>query len=112
VQPNPWDKVAERYPPGVMIEGVVRNLTNYGALSRSRKASTGLLHCQRHELGAKSRSSQRRGAERQKVKCVILNVDQERSASPWAEAMASDPWEGDIPGRLSPGRLREGKVTS
>src|SRR5262245_2364279 len=31
VQPNPWDKVAERYPPGTVISGVVRNLTNYGA---------------------------------------------------------------------------------
>src|SRR6202011_5568403 len=30
VQANPWDKVAERYPPGTQIEGVVRNLTNYG----------------------------------------------------------------------------------
>src|SRR5262249_53514392 len=31
VQPNPWDKVAEKYPPGTQITGVVRNLTNYGA---------------------------------------------------------------------------------
>jgi len=31
VQPNPWDKVAERYPPNTVISGVVRNLTNYGA---------------------------------------------------------------------------------
>src|SRR5262245_49141111 len=31
VMPNPWDKVAERYPPGTVITGVVRNLTNYGA---------------------------------------------------------------------------------
>ncbi|HEY7314900.1 MAG TPA: S1 RNA-binding domain-containing protein, partial [Gemmataceae bacterium] len=31
VQPNPWDKVAERYPTGTVVSGVVRNLTNYGA---------------------------------------------------------------------------------
>src|SRR5208283_6009082 len=31
VQPNPWDKVAERYPPGMQIEGVVGYLADYGA---------------------------------------------------------------------------------
>src|SRR5436853_116517 len=31
VQPNPWDKVAGKYPPGTVITGAVRNLTNYGA---------------------------------------------------------------------------------
>ncbi|MCH8828856.1 MAG: S1 RNA-binding domain-containing protein, partial [Planctomycetes bacterium] len=30
-QPNPWDDVAEKYPPGTTIKGSVRNLTNYGA---------------------------------------------------------------------------------
>jgi len=41
VQPNPWDKVAERYPPGVMIEGVVRQPDQlWRPSSRSSKAST------------------------------------------------------------------------
>ena len=30
-QENPWDRVAERYPPGAIVKGTVRNLTNYGA---------------------------------------------------------------------------------
>ena len=30
-QENPWNKVAERYPPGTIVKGTVRNLTNYGA---------------------------------------------------------------------------------
>ncbi|MFV2034788.1 MAG: S1 RNA-binding domain-containing protein, partial [Halocynthiibacter sp.] len=28
---NPWDKFADRYPPGTKVKGTVRNLTNYGA---------------------------------------------------------------------------------
>ena len=31
VKPNPWDKIAECYPPGRIITGAVRKLTNYGA---------------------------------------------------------------------------------
>ena len=34
-QDNPWDKVADRYPPGTMVTGTVRNLTNYGAFIES-----------------------------------------------------------------------------
>ncbi|NQU20893.1 MAG: S1 RNA-binding domain-containing protein, partial [Candidatus Nealsonbacteria bacterium] len=30
-QTNPWDKVAEAYPPDSVVTGTVRNLTNYGA---------------------------------------------------------------------------------
>src|SRR2546423_15334746 len=33
VQPNPWDKVADKYPPGTAISGVDRNPTNHGASS-------------------------------------------------------------------------------
>ncbi len=44
VQSNPWDKVAQRYPPGTPVEGVVRNLTNYGAFIEIEEGIDGLLH--------------------------------------------------------------------
>src|SRR5436309_260135 len=44
VLPNPWDKVAERYPPGTVITGTVRNLTNYGAFIEIEEGIDGLLH--------------------------------------------------------------------
>jgi small subunit ribosomal protein S1 len=44
VQANPWDLVAQRYPPGTQIEGVVRNLTNYGAFIEIEEGIDGLLH--------------------------------------------------------------------
>src|SRR6202453_3791981 len=31
VEENPWERVAERYPPGSVVEGQVRNIANYGA---------------------------------------------------------------------------------
>src|SRR5439155_2163702 len=31
VQPNPWDEVVGKYPPGTVVHGTIRNLTNYGA---------------------------------------------------------------------------------
>src|SRR5437588_4137808 len=47
-----------------------------------------------------------------KVTCVVLNVDQERKrVALGLKQMASDPWEGDIPGRYHPGDVKKGKVT-
>src|ERR1041384_2138939 len=47
-----------------------------------------------------------------KVKCVILNVDQERKrVALGLKQMANDPWEGDIPARYHPGDVKTGKVT-
>src|SRR5690242_16838023 len=47
-----------------------------------------------------------------KVKCVILNVDQERKrVALGLKQMANDPWEGDIPSRYHPGQLVKGKIT-
>src|SRR5436190_402602 len=43
-QSNPWDKVADRYPPGAMVKGRVRNLTNYGAFIEIEEGIDGLLH--------------------------------------------------------------------
>src|SRR5919108_726203 len=44
VQPNPWDKVAESYPPGKIVQGKVRNLTNYGVFVELEQGVDGLLH--------------------------------------------------------------------
>src|SRR5947199_7332145 len=46
------------------------------------------------------------------VTCIVLNVDQERKrVALGLKQMASDPWEGDIPGRYTPGQVVKGKVT-
>ncbi len=44
IQANPWDQVAGKYPPGTMVEGTVRNLTNYGAFIEIEEGIDGLLH--------------------------------------------------------------------
>jgi small subunit ribosomal protein S1 len=47
-----------------------------------------------------------------KVKCVVLNVDQERKrVALGLKQLANDPWETDIPGRYHPGLVVNGKVT-
>lgn len=112
VQPNPWDKVAERYPTGTQIEGVVRNLTNYGAFIEIEEGIDGLLHVSDMSWVRKVGHPSDVVQKGQKVKCVVLNVDQDRKRIALGlKQMANDPWDGDIPGRYHPGEVKKGKVT-
>jgi small subunit ribosomal protein S1 len=112
VQPNPWDKVAERYPQGTIITGTVRNLTNYGAFIEIEEGIDGLLHVSDMSWVRKVSHPSEVVQKGQKVTCVVLNVDQERKrVALGLKQMANDPWEGDIPGRYQPGQVVRGKVT-
>ncbi|HLN26197.1 MAG TPA: 30S ribosomal protein S1 [Gemmataceae bacterium] len=112
VQPNPWDKVAERYPTGTVISGVVRNLTNYGAFIEIEEGIDGLLHVSDMSWVRKVSHPSEVVSKGDQVQCVVLNVDQERKrVALGLKQMASDPWEGDIPGRYHPGEVKKGKVT-
>jgi small subunit ribosomal protein S1 len=112
VQPNPWDKVAERYPPNTVITGTVRNLTNYGAFIEIEEGIDGLLHVSDMSWVRKVAHPSEVVSKGDRVTCVVLNVDQERKRIALGlKQMNNDPWEGDIPGRYHPGDLKKGKVT-
>src|SRR4051812_44129817 len=112
VQPNPWDKVAERYPKDTVVTGVVRNLTNYGAFIEIEEGIDGLLHVSDMSWVRKVAHPSEVVQKGDKVTCVVLNVDQERKRIALGlKQMNNDPWEGDIPGRYKPGETKKGKVT-
>ncbi len=111
-QDNPWDVVASRYPPNTIVSGVVRNLTNYGAFIEIEEGIDGLLHVSDMSWVRKVSHPNEVVQKNQKVTCIVLNVDQERKrVALGLKQMASDPWEGDIPGRYKPGEVKKGKVT-
>jgi small subunit ribosomal protein S1 len=112
VQPNPWDKVAEHYPPNTPVTGVVRNLTNYGAFVEIEEGIDGLLHLSDMSWVRKVAHPSEVVQKGDRVTCVVLNVDQERKRIALGlKQMNNDPWEGDIPGRYKPGEIKKGKVT-
>ncbi|MFO0877964.1 MAG: 30S ribosomal protein S1 [Gemmataceae bacterium] len=112
VMPNPWDKVAERYPPNTVVTGVVRNLTNYGAFIEIEEGIDGLLHVSDMSWIKKVAHPSEMVQKGDKVTCIVLNVDQERKRIALGlKQMNNDPWEGDIPGRYKPNETKKGKVT-
>jgi small subunit ribosomal protein S1 len=111
-QPNPWEKVAERYPPGTVLTGKVCNLTNYGAFVEIEEGIDGLLHVGDMSWVRKVSYPCEVVTKGDQTTCVVLSVDPERRrVALGLKQMTSDPWDGDIPGRYHPGDLKQGKVT-
>ncbi|HMP60460.1 MAG TPA: 30S ribosomal protein S1 [Gemmatales bacterium] len=109
---NPWEKVAERYPQGTVVKGVVRNLTNYGAFVEIEEGIDGLLHVSDMSWVRKVSHPNEVLQKGQEVTCVVLSVDQDRKRIALGlKQLASDPWETDIPGRYKPNQVVNGKVT-
>ncbi|WP_337177735.1 30S ribosomal protein S1 [Paludisphaera sp.] len=111
-QVNPWDQVAGKYPPGTMVDGTVRNLTNYGAFIEIEEGIDGLLHISDMSWTRKIGHPNEVLEKGQRISCQVLNVDQDRKRIALGlKQLKEDPWETDIPGRYEPNDVVKGKVT-
>ncbi|MEY3160227.1 MAG: ribosomal protein [Planctomycetota bacterium] len=109
---NPWDMVAENYPPGTIIRGKVRNLTNYGAFIELQEGIDGLLHITDMSWTRKITHPNEVVKKGEEVECVVLSVDQEKKRIALGlKQLQSDPWAGDIPARYHIGDSVPGTVT-
>jgi small subunit ribosomal protein S1 len=111
-QENPWDRVADRYPPGAIVKGTVRNLTNYGAFIEIEEGIDGLLHVSDMSWTRKISHPNELVEKNQEVECRVLSVDQDRRRIALGmKQLTDDPWLTDIPGKYQPGQLVHGPVT-
>jgi len=111
-QQNPWEKVAADYPPGAIVKGVVRNLTNYGAFVEINDGIDGLLHVTDMSWTRKVTHPSEMLEKGQEVECKVISVDQQRRRIALGlKQMADDPWTTDIPKRYKPGDVVRGTVT-
>lgn len=109
---NPWDLVAEKYPPGTVVEGKLRNLASYGAFIEIEPGIDGLLHVSDLSWTKKLTHPNELLKKGESVKCVVLEVDQTKQRIALGlKQMAEDPWEKAIPENYQPGMIVEGKVT-
>jgi small subunit ribosomal protein S1 len=111
-QPNPWDHVAEKYPPGTKIQGTVRNLTNYGAFIELEEGVDGLLHVSDMSHTRKISHANEMLKRGDTITCQVLSVDEDRKRIALGlKQLSDDPWETTIPAKYQPGSLVKGKVT-
>jgi len=109
---NPWELVGEKYPPGTIIEGKVRNLANYGAFVEIEPGIDGLLHISDMSWTKKVTHPNEMVKKGDSVRCVVLEVDKEKQRiSLGIKQLTEDPWISAIPEHYKPGMVVRGKVT-
>jgi small subunit ribosomal protein S1 len=96
---DPWDNVAEHWAPKTETEGIVTNITEFGAFVELEPGIEGLIH-----IGDLSWTRIKHPKELlkrgQKVRVVILEVDNERKRISLGYKQLNDPWR-DIEPRFA-----------
>jgi small subunit ribosomal protein S1 len=109
---NPWMQVARKYPPGTVVEGKIRNLTNYGAFIEIEEGIDGLLHLSDLSWTKKLGHPGELLKRGQGIKCIVLSVDEEKQrVALGLKQMSEDPWLRAIPEKYIAGQIVRGKVT-
>ncbi len=109
---NPWNMVSDSYPPGTIIRGKVRNLTNYGAFIELQEGIDGLLHITDMSWTKKITHPSEVVKKGDEIECVVLSVDQEKKRIALGlKQLHADPWSQDIPARYHIGDSVPGTVT-
>jgi len=109
---NPWTLVKEKYPPGTVITGTVRNMTNYGAFVEIEEGIDGLLHVSDLSWTRKIGHPSEVLKKGQPLQCVVLAVDEEKMrVALGLKQLSEDPWLRIIPAHYLPGQIVKGKVT-
>jgi small subunit ribosomal protein S1 len=112
VEVNPWTLVASKYPVGTVIDGKVRNLTNYGAFVEIEEGIDGLLHVADMSWTRKVINPNEVVKKGDAVRAIVLQVDQERKRIALGlKQLDEDPWSRQIPERYPIGKVVVGDVT-
>jgi len=107
--PEPWTIVPEKYNEGDVIDGVVKNLTDYGAFVEIIPGLEGLLHVSDISWKKVGKPSQvLKPGENVKVKILSIN-NEEKKISLGIRQLTSDPWE-KLPQLYPVDTVVEGKV--
>jgi small subunit ribosomal protein S1 len=109
---NPWEVVEEKYPPGTVIKGRVRNLANYGAFIEIEQGIDGLLHISDMSWTKKVTHPSEILKKGDKIEAVVLSVNQEKKrVALGLKQLKPDPWQEEIPTKYHVGDVVHGKVT-
>ena len=112
VRPNPWELVAEKYPEGTVIEGVIKNSTEFGMFLGIEDGIDGLIHVSDISWVKKIRHPSEVFKVGDTVQAKVLTVDQENEKfTLGVKQLAEDPW-GRVPSMYPVGAMIEGTVTN
>jgi len=112
LEANPWILVMEKYPVGTIIEGTIKNITDFGVFVGLAEGIDGLIHISDLSWTKKIKHPAELYKKGQKIQAIVLNIDEKNERfSLGVKQLGKDPWEG-IGQKHSPGEVIEGTVTN
>ena len=110
-QPNPWDAVAEKYPVGTIIEGKVKNITEFGLFVGIDEGIDGLVHVSDISWSKKVKKPSDSFQKGQIIRALVLKIDKENERfSLGIKQLTPDPWNS-VSEKYRRGMRVTGKVT-
>ncbi len=94
LQPNPWDVVEESYPVGSVIEGKIKNITDFGIFIGIEEGIDGLIHVSDLSWTERIKHPSEKYAKGETIQAVVLKIDKENERfSLGVKQLEPDPWQ-------------------
>ncbi len=94
LEPDPWEKVEERFPVGTTHRGTVRNLTQFGAFVELEEGVDGLVHISDLSWTKKVRHPSEIVKKGDEIDVVVLGINrEERRIALGHKQVEDNPWE-------------------
>jgi len=94
LEQNPWEMLHDKYPVGSVVEGKVRNLTDFGAFIEIEDGIDGLVHVSNLSWTKRVKHPSEVLKKGEKVKAQVLAIEPEhRRLSLGIKQMQPDVWE-------------------
>jgi small subunit ribosomal protein S1 len=108
--PNPWKGVAESNPTGTVVQGKIRNITDFGIFVGLEEGIDGLVHISDMSWSQRQRNPNELYNKGDEINVKILNIDVDNQRlSLGIKQLTEDPWQ-TLEGDLNEGDVVTGKI--
>src|SRR6187399_275896 len=112
LEPNPFASLKEKYPPGTVVKGVVRNIADFGIFVEIEEGIDGLVHVSDLSWTQRVKHPSELYQKGDEVESVVLNIDfdgEKPKVSLGIKQLVPDPWDR-IPYDYPAGKIVDAKV--
>ncbi|MFB3926365.1 MAG: 30S ribosomal protein S1 [Syntrophales bacterium] len=109
---NPWMALKEKYPPGSIVKGTIRNIADFGIFVGVEEGIDGLVHVSDISWKQRIKHPSEFYKKGQEIEAIVLNVDVENEKfSLGIKQLEKNPWE-EMASKYGPGSIISGKITN
>jgi len=110
--PDPWEELVAQCPPGSVVKGRIKNITDFGMFVGIGNGIDGLVHMSEVSWSRRKKIVSETFKKGTMVEALVINVDKtQKKFSLSLKQLKENPWK-DLVSRYQVGEIVEGYVTS